>query len=68
MIVDAHAYVGPWAFRHLEHAEPDALLRRLDRAGVERALVSATEGILYKDTPAAATSSTSRAASSQAGE
>ena len=49
MIVDAHAYVGPWAFRHLAHAEPDALLRRLDRAGVERALVSATEGILYKD-------------------
>jgi len=53
VIVDAHAYVGPWAFRDLAHAEPDALLRRLDRAGVERALVSATEGILYKDPQAA---------------
>jgi predicted TIM-barrel fold metal-dependent hydrolase len=49
MTIDAHAYVGPWAFRHLAHAEPDALLRRLDRAGVEQALVSATEGILFKD-------------------
>jgi hypothetical protein len=47
--IDAHAYVGPWAFRHLRHAEPDALLRRLDRAGIEQALVSATEGILFKD-------------------
>jgi predicted TIM-barrel fold metal-dependent hydrolase len=53
VIVDAHAYVGPWAFRDLAHAEPDALLRRLDRAGVEQALVSATEGILYKDPQAA---------------
>ena len=47
--VDAHAYVGPWAFRYLTSTEPDALLRRLDRAGVERALVSATEAITFKD-------------------
>jgi glutamate-1-semialdehyde 2,1-aminomutase len=49
MIVDAHAYVGPWAFRHLPHAEPAAFLARLDHAGIDCALVSPTEAILYKD-------------------
>lgn len=49
MIVDLHAYVGAWAFRHLPEGEPDALLRRLDRAGIDRALVAPLEAVLYKD-------------------
>jgi hypothetical protein len=49
MTVDVHCYVGPWAFRHIPDAEPADLVRRLDRAGIEQALVSATEAVLYKD-------------------
>ncbi len=49
MSIDVHAYCGPWAFRHIPDVEPDALVRRLARAGIHRALVSATEAVLYKD-------------------
>jgi predicted TIM-barrel fold metal-dependent hydrolase len=49
MTIDVHAYAGPWAFRHIPDAEPEALVRRLGQAGVRRALVSATEAVLYKD-------------------
>ena len=49
MTIDVHAYLGAWAFRHLPAVEPAAFVRRLERAGIDRAFVSATEAILYKD-------------------
>jgi predicted TIM-barrel fold metal-dependent hydrolase len=49
MTIDVHAYAGPWAFRHVPDTDPDALVRRLGRAGIQRALVAATEAVLFKD-------------------
>jgi predicted TIM-barrel fold metal-dependent hydrolase len=47
-IVDANAFLGDWAFRPVD-GDPEALLDRMDRAGVDRAVVSSTEAVTYRN-------------------
>lgn len=47
--VDANAYLGAWPFRRLSHTTPDALLRKMDAVGIERAVVSRLENVFYKN-------------------
>lgn len=49
MIVDANTAIGHWPFRRLATTTADGLLRLMDRAGVDRALVSHTHGVFYRD-------------------
>ncbi|MBI3972553.1 MAG: amidohydrolase family protein [Chloroflexi bacterium] len=48
MIVDANCHIGHWPFRRLWTATADGLLGMLDRAGVDRAIVSHTHGVFYR--------------------
>jgi uncharacterized protein len=48
-LIDASAYVGEWPFRRLPCASPDALLRKMDTLGIERAVVSRLENVFFKD-------------------
>ncbi len=48
-MIDANAYIGEWPFRRLNHATPDALLRKMDTLGIEKAVVSRLENVFYKD-------------------
>ncbi len=48
-MIDANAYLGAWPFRRLSLATPDALLRRMDTLGIERAVVSRLENVFYKN-------------------
>jgi len=49
MLTDYHTYVGPYPFRHLLHPDPDALVRVLDREGVETAWVGHLPSAFYRD-------------------
>ena len=48
MLIDCNAYVGHWPFRKLQEPTLDGLLYRMNRFGVDRALVSNINGIFYK--------------------
>lgn len=48
MIVDANCAIGHWPFRRLSTTTADGLLRLLDRAGIERAVVTHTHGVFYR--------------------
>jgi predicted TIM-barrel fold metal-dependent hydrolase len=49
MIIDANCHIGHWPFRRLWTTTVDGLLRMLDRAGIDRAIVSHTHGIFYRN-------------------
>ena len=49
MLVDINTWVGPWPFRHLEEATVVGLLKRMDRKGIDRAVVAHTGAALYRD-------------------
>ncbi|MGH2351335.1 MAG: amidohydrolase family protein [Chloroflexota bacterium] len=49
MIVDANCAIGHWPFRRLWTTTADGLLRLLDRAGIDRAIVAHTHGVFYRD-------------------
>ena len=49
MLIDVNAYLGHWPFRQLRHNTASALLRLMDRKGIDRALVSSASAILYKN-------------------
>lgn len=49
MRIDVNAYVGHWPFRQLRHNTADALVRRMDERGIDRAVVALIDGVLYKD-------------------
>ena len=38
-MIDVHAFIGPYPFRHLPHPEPAVLTRVLEREGLEGAWV-----------------------------
>lgn len=52
MIVDANAFVGNWPFRQLD-GSPAGLIELMDEKGVDKALVSAFEGVTYRNCHAA---------------
>ena len=48
-MIDANAYIGEWPFRRLNHAAPDALLRKMDALGIEKAVgLAAGERLLQR--------------------
>ena len=48
-MIDSNAYVGEWPFRRLPYSQPEKLLRKMDDLGIEKAVVSRLENVLYKD-------------------
>ena len=49
MIIDVNAYLGHFAFRQLRHNTSDGLLKLMDRAGIDRAVVSSAAAITYRN-------------------
>jgi predicted TIM-barrel fold metal-dependent hydrolase len=49
LLIDVNTYIGHWAFRRLRHNTAEALVRRMDEHGIDRAVVSSAHGILYKN-------------------
>jgi hypothetical protein len=47
--VDVNAYVGEYPFRHVPHPDPDALVRVMDREGVELAWVGSLPAVWHRD-------------------
>jgi predicted TIM-barrel fold metal-dependent hydrolase len=48
-MIDVNAFVGPYPFRHVPHPEPAALLRVLEREGIEGAWVGHLPSAFYRD-------------------
>jgi hypothetical protein len=51
-MIDHHTYIGQYPFRHLPHPDADALVRVLDREGVDEAWVGHLPSAFHRD-PAA---------------
>jgi predicted TIM-barrel fold metal-dependent hydrolase len=49
VIIDVNAYLGPFAFRSLRHNTASGLLALMDRAGIDRAVVSSAAAITYRN-------------------
>lgn len=49
MVFDANAYIGNYALRELRHNTAEGLLGLMDRKGIDRALVSSAEAIVFQD-------------------
>ncbi len=49
MLIDINTWIGAWPFRHLEDATVSGLLKRMDRKGIDRAIVAHTGAALYRD-------------------
>ena len=49
MIIDVNAYLGHFAFRRLRHSDAVGLLAMMDRARVDRAIVSSASAITYRN-------------------
>jgi uncharacterized protein len=49
LIIDVNTYIGHWAFRQIPQNTAEALVRRMDAHGIDRAVVASTHGILYKN-------------------
>lgn len=50
MIIDVNTYIGSWAFRRIRHNNAEGLSEYLREAGVDRAVVSCINSVLYRDT------------------
>ena len=48
-LLDANAWLGHYPFRAVPDNTPDALLRLMDRHGIERAVVSSLHSVFYSD-------------------
>lgn len=48
MLIDINAYIGHWPFRQLRGNTLQGLLERMNRFGVDKAVVSNLNGIFYK--------------------
>ena len=53
MLLDINAYIGHWPFRRLRGNTLDSMLQRMDKFGVDKAVVANINGIFYKDTHSA---------------
>ncbi len=49
MIIDGAAYLGHWPFNKLIHNDAKAMLRLMDRAGIDKAVVSSINSLFYRD-------------------
>lgn len=49
MIYDSNTHIGHWPFRRLHTTTPDGLLHFLDSANIEKAAVSHTHAVFYRD-------------------
>ena len=49
MIIDVNAYLGHFAFRQLRHNTAASLLALMDRARIERAMVSSASSSTYRN-------------------
>jgi predicted TIM-barrel fold metal-dependent hydrolase len=49
MIIDTNAYLGHYAFRRMIDADLGGSLRRMDRYGIERSIVSWLPSLFYRD-------------------
>lgn len=49
MLIDINTWVGAWPFRHLENATVSGLLKRMDRKGIERAVVAHSAAAMYRN-------------------
>ena len=49
MLLDANGWLGHYPFRAVTDPTPDGLLRRMDRCGIERAVVSSLHCVFYTD-------------------
>ena len=49
MIIDANAYLGHFAFRQLRHNTASGLLKLMDSAGIDKAIVSSASAITYRN-------------------
>ena len=49
MLIDVNAYLGHWPFRKLRHSTASALLRLMDKKGIDEAWVSSASAVLYKN-------------------
>lgn len=49
MLLDANAWLGHYPFRAVPGNTPDALLRQMDRHGIDRAVVSSLHSVFYTD-------------------
>lgn len=48
-MIDVDTLVGPYPFRHVPHPDPDALIRVLDREGLDGAWVGHLPSAFYRD-------------------
>jgi hypothetical protein len=48
-MIDVNTFVGPYPFRHVPHPDADALVRVLDREGIESAWVAHLPSAFYRD-------------------
>lgn len=49
MIIDASAHLGPYPFRSLRDTTAAQMIARMDRLGIDRALVSSLPAVFYRD-------------------
>ena len=48
MLIDINTWIGHWPFRQLRHNTAAALVKRMDKCGIDRAVVANVHGVLYK--------------------
>lgn len=48
-MIDGNAYIGHWPFRRRKYGTCEALLGRMNEFGVELSVISALEGVFYKN-------------------
>ena len=53
MLIDINAYVGNWPFKQMAYATCNGLVEKMNRFGVEKAVVANMSGIFYKNTQTA---------------
>lgn len=49
MLIDINTWIGPWPFRHLDNATAAGLLRRMDKKGIDRAVVAHSAAAMYRN-------------------
>ena len=49
MLIDGVAYIGNWPFRPLRYNTAEGMLERMDRCGIDCAVVSSLNAVLYQD-------------------